>query len=228
MGILQERVKLSLLVNGNGIAENYKNNCLHLIDRITKSDQDYTAIDVKDIKSGYFYFIQYKDPSNWMRWSPVFLVDWKKFDNKIILFAVNLNFIPLELRVSIFDPYFKEETFETNQFIKSSYNGMYNELLKWGFEYSLVEYNAIQINMIHRINMDFVPRFLISGHPLTKYDPDKLIQIWCKKIETREKRHNEMMTAIVSDFYNINKEINSKYDALKKHIQRIQNSLRNF
>ncbi len=72
MGILQERVKLSLLVNGNGIAENYKNNCLHLIDRITKSDQDYTAIDVKDIKSGYFYFIQYKDSSNWMKWSPVF------------------------------------------------------------------------------------------------------------------------------------------------------------
>ena len=38
MGILEERVKLSLLVNGNGLADNYKNNCLHLMDKITKSD----------------------------------------------------------------------------------------------------------------------------------------------------------------------------------------------
>lgn len=228
MGILEERVKLSLLVNGNGLADNYKNNCLHLMDKITKSDLEYKAINVSDIKSGGFYFIQYKDKSTWMQWSPVFIVNWKKFDNRIILFGVNLNFIPIELRISIFDPYFAEEFFEKDTFLKVDYNGMYNELLKWGFEYSLIEYNAIQVKMVHKINMDNVPRFLVSGHPLTKYNPDKLIQIWSKKIETREKRHNEMMTALVSDFYNLDKEIDSKYSALKKHILRIQNSLKNF
>jgi hypothetical protein len=228
MGILEERVKLSLLVNGNGLADNYKNNCLYLMDKITKSDDEYKAINVSDIKSGGFYFIQYKDKSTWMQWSPVFIVNWKKFDNRIILFGVNLNFIPIELRISIFDPYFIEEFFENDTFLKVDYNGMYNELLKWGFEYSLIEYNAIQVTMVHKINMYNVPRFLVSGHPLTKYNPDKLIQIWSKKIETREKRHNEMMTALVSDFYNLNKEIDSKYSALKKHILRIQNSLKNF
>ena len=228
MGLLDDKVKLSLLVNGNGLADNYKNNALYLMDKVTKTDDEYQAINVSDIDTGSFYFIQYKDKSTWMQWSPVFIVNWKKFDNRIILFGVNLNFIPIELRISIFDPYFAEEFFEKDTFLKVDYNGMYNELLKWGFEYSLIEYNAIQVKMVHKINMDNVPRFLVSGHPLTKYNPDKLIQIWSKKIETREKRHNEMMTALVSDFYNLNKEIDSKYSALKKHILRIQNSLKNF
>jgi len=228
MGLLDDRVKLSLLVNGNGLADNYKNNCLYLMDKITKSSKEYTAIGINDIKPGSFYFIQYVDPSNWMAWSPVFIVDWKKFDNKIVVFAVNFNFIPLEVRTVIFDPYFVEKNFKDGIPLKVNYKGMYDELLKWGFEYSLVEYNAIQIKMIHRIDMDEVPRFLMSGHPLTKYDPQKLIQIWTKKLETRDQRHNEMMNSLISDFYEMDGKIKEKYVALKGHIQRIQNSLRRF
>jgi hypothetical protein len=68
----------------------------------------------------------------------------------------------------------------------------------------------------------------MSGHPLTKYDPQKLIQIWTKKLETRDQRHNEMMNSLVSDFYDMSGKIKDKYVALKGHIQRIQNSLRRF
>ena len=228
MGDLEERVKLSLMVNGSDLADNYKKNCLHLMDKITKTDIDYKAIKVSDIDSGNFYFFQYKDPSTWMQWSPVFVVDWKKIDNKIIIFGVNFNFIPLELRVGIFDPFFTHKNFLEDVPLKVTYKGMYEELLKWGFEYSLVEYNAIQISSVHKIHMDFVPRFLMSGHPLAKYDPKKLLQIWQKKIETRDQRHNEMMTALISDFYAADANMSNKYQVLKGHIQRIQNSLKRF
>ncbi len=228
MGLLDDRVKLSLLVNGNGLPDNYKNNALYLMEKITKSDKEYTAINVTDIKVGSFCFIQYQDPSNWMKWSPVFIVDSKKFDNKIVIFGVNLNFIPLEIRTVIFDPYFIEKNFDINLPLKVNYKGMYDELLKWGFEYSLVEYNAIQIRMVHQIEMNSVPRFLMSGHLLTKYDPQKLIQIWTKKLETRDQRHNEMMNSLISDFYEMDGKIKEQYQVLKGHIQRIQNSLRRF
>ena len=228
MGLLDDRVKLSLLVNGNGLPDNYKNNALYLMEKITKSDDEYEAINISDIKVGSFCFIRYQDPSNWMMWSPVFIIDSKKFDNKVVIFAVNLNFIPLEIRTVIFDPYFIEKNFDINLPLKVNYKGMYDELLKWGFEYSLVEYNAIQIRMVHQIEMNSVPRFLMSGHPLTRYDPQKLIQIWTKKLETRDQRHNEMMNSLVSDFYEMDGKIKEQYQVLKGHVQRIQNSLRRF
>ena len=228
MGLLDDRVKLSLLVNGNGLPDNYKNNSLYLMEKITKSDKEYTAINVSDIDTGNFYFMQYKDPSNWMQWSPVFVVDWKKFDNKVVIFGVNFNFIPLEIRTVIFDPYFMEKNFTENIPLKVDLKGMYSELLKFGFEYSIVEYNAIQIRVVHQIEMNSVPRFLMSGHPLTKYDPQKLIQIWTKKLESRDQRHNEMMNSLISDFYEMDGKIKEQYQVLKGHIQRIQNSLRRF
>jgi hypothetical protein len=76
--------------------------------------------------------------------------------------------------------------------------------------------------------MSQVPRFLYSQHPKAIYDPQKLMQIWNAKLETRDKRHNEMAQALISDFYDVNGEIKSQYVALKAHIQRIQNSLKRF
>ena len=80
MAELLERVKLSLLVNGNGIVENFKNNSLFFYDKYRKSDKDVESINIRDIYPGGFYFFTYKDDSNWMRFAPVFIVDFKKFD----------------------------------------------------------------------------------------------------------------------------------------------------
>jgi CRP-like cAMP-binding protein len=55
------------------------------------------------MSKGGFYFIHYKDDSNWMRYSPVFVVDFKKFNNIIMIMGVNFNFIPIEVRETIFD-----------------------------------------------------------------------------------------------------------------------------
>ena len=40
MGELSERVKLSLLVNGNGIPDNFKNNSLYFYDKYQKTSPD--------------------------------------------------------------------------------------------------------------------------------------------------------------------------------------------
>ena len=228
MGALEERVKLSLLVNGNGLEDNFKNNSIELMSKWDKSDDMYKAINIDSIIPGGFYFFQYKDPSDWMKYSPVFVVDYKKFDNKIVIFGVNFNFIPLQFRSAIFDPFFKDEFFENDTFLKVTYDGMYKELLKWKFEYTLMEYNAIQLFRVHKIHMSQIPKFLYSQHPKAKYDPQKLMQIWTKKLETRDQRHNEMMNSLISDFYDMDGKIKEQYQALKGHIQRIQNSLKRF
>ena len=67
---------------------------------------------------GGFYHLHYKDESNWMRYAPIFLADFKKFSNKIIILAVNFNFIPIEVRGLLFDKYITKEMIEKNDYEK--------------------------------------------------------------------------------------------------------------
>jgi hypothetical protein len=225
---LSERVKLSLLVNGNGIVENFKNNSLYFYELYGKSTDDFTNISVADMYPGGFYFLHYVDDSNWMKWSPVFVGDYKKFSDKIVLFCVNFNLIPLEVRVLLFDKFITEKDFENNSFLKVDFQGIYNELRKLGFEYALMEYDASRIKIVHRVNLNLLPRFLYHQHPKNKYDPEKLIEIWETKIKTREKRHQEMTLALINEFFEVNSEISDKYNVLKKHIQRLQNNIKKY
>jgi len=228
MGELVDRIGLRMLVDGDGLADNFKNNSLYFYDKYQKSDKNVRAVGVNDILPGNFYHFHYLDSSNWMMFSPVFVTNFKKISNQIIIFGVNFNFIPLEVRAYLFDNFMIEEDFEKDRPLKVNYDGMYSELIKYGFEYALVEYNALQIKMVHRIEMDSVPRFLISAHPKNKYDPGKLFDIWQVKLKDKDKRNQEIMNSTIDDFFDTKGEINEKYVVLKKHIQRIQTNLKKF
>lgn len=224
MGELLERVKLAKLVYGNGDVESFRSNSMFLYESLTNPSKLVTGVSVGDIQPGAFYFVHYHDDSNWMRYSPVFAVSHKKFGNMVVLLAVNFNFIPVEVRVTMFDKYMTEEDFDRDRPLAVDYAGMYRELLRWGFEYALVEYNAAQIAMAHRVVMDVVPRFINSQHPINKYDPAKLFSIWTAKLGDRARRHEEMAGAMLDDFYDIEKDISEEFTALREHIKRIQRS----
>jgi hypothetical protein len=163
-----------------------------------------------------------------MRYSPIFVVNFKKFSGLIIIMAVNFNFIPFEVRSSIFDKYIRDEDFENDNALDVDYAGMYRELIKYGFEYALVEYNLSQVEYVHRIHMSLVPRFLYAGHPINKYDPKKLYEIWKAKLGDRAARDQEMSNALISDFYEATDDIMENYKLLKGHIDRIQKSLNKY
>ena len=225
MAELLERVKLALLVNGNGIVENYKNNSLYFYDKYQSSDKEVKSMRGGEMQLGGFYFIHYQDDSNWMKYSPVFTVDFKKFGNKIIIFAVNLNFIPIEVRTTIFDPFISEDNFDKDTLLTVNYEGMYEQLRRYGFEYTICEYNLGQVLFVHKISMDLVPRFLYAGHPINKYDPKKLYSIWKAKIGDRNIRDQEMSSALIDEFFEISDDINKNYNVLKGHIQRLKRSI---
>jgi hypothetical protein len=121
-----------------------------------------------------------------------------------------------------------EEDFEKDRLLDVDYEGMYAELIKYGFEYALVEYNAIQIKIVHKISVESVPRFLMSAHPKNKYDPAKLFDIWKAKIGDKSARNQEIMKSMIDDFYDTTGQINEKYVLLKNHIKRIQNSAKKY
>ena len=228
MGELLERVKLSNLVNGDGIADAYKNNSLYFYNKYQKSDLEVQAIPLSNIKAGRFYFFHYLDDSNWMKYSPVFVISVKKFENLQIVMAMNFNFVPLEVRTSVFDNIIIEQNFEKDIPLKVDFNGVYQRLGSYGFEYSIVEYNLAQIKLSHKIEMRSVPRFLYAGHPKNKYDAKRLYGIWKAKLKTRDKRDAEMSSALIMDFFEASDEITENYDVLRGHIQRLRTSLEKY
>jgi hypothetical protein len=223
MGILLDKIN-DLNKSSGDIVTNFKDNSLFFYEKYSKSDDMVKSISVSDMQLGGFYFIHYRDDSNWMKWSPIFTVDFKKFSNLNILFGLNFNFIPLEVRVSIFDKYISEKDFEKNKLLNVNYQGVYKELIKYGFEYSIVEYNLNQINYVHKIGMEMVPRFLYSQHPKNIYDPKKLYQIWKSKISTKIERDKEINKMLISDFFKMTDDILKNYNQLESHIDRIQKS----
>lgn len=228
MGELLERVKLSNLVYGDGIVENFTNNSNYFYEKFSKSDGEVMSISPNSIDIGRFYFFHYKDDSNWIKYSPVFVVDEQQFSNMRVFTAINLNFIPLEVRVSFFDNFMLDIDFDKDRFLKVDAKGAKNELLKYGFQYAMMEYNQAQFVLVHKINMSAVPRFLYSGHPINKYDPKKLYDIWKVKLNTRYERDRELSKSMIKDFYDISNNINENYKILKNHIQRIQTSLKKY
>ena len=97
MGVLQENTKLQMKVFGGNIVDFYKNNSIYMYEKYLGSDSECRAINISDINPGGFYHFHYLDDSNWMKWSPVFVADYRKLDRLTIILAVNFNFIPFYL-----------------------------------------------------------------------------------------------------------------------------------
>lgn len=225
MGVLLDRIKIES--KGN-IPQYYKDNVSMLYRKYEQPDQiTVKSQPISKMSDGYFYFITYKDESNWMQYSPIFFCDWKRFDDKIIGYAVNFNFIPFEYRVALFDNLIND-LYTEEQFTGISFESMYKELLKIGYEYALVEYDLSRIQTCYRISINIVSNFLYSSYPTVKYDPAKLYQIWVKKLETRELRHQEIIKQVASDLFEVKEELEGKYETLNDHLKRFQRNHRKF
>jgi hypothetical protein len=91
-----------------------------------------------------------------------------------------------------------------------------------------MEFNAAQLVLAHRIHLELLPRFLYSQHPINKYDPKKLAMMWQAKLGGRSQRHKEIISSIISEFYDVNNEISDKYNVMRDHIKRLQTSLNKY
>lgn len=221
MGVLLQTLK-----SKGDLPTLYKDNTLYFSQAYLKGNTDnvVTNINKGKMQVGRFYFLNYADDSNWMKYSPILAVGFKRFNNMIVIQAVNLNFIPLQDRGLIFDKLIKDFQ-KDDQLNWVDYEKMYSELLRVGYEYSLMEYNLASVISVHKIDISIIDRFIYSGYVKNKYDPKKLYEIWSKKLETKAERHEEILKFMLDDFYKIDEELRSQFTELKGHIDRVQNNL---
>lgn len=228
MGILIDLVEKHNELKKRNLSDVFKENSLFFYKKYQQSDQWVRFTPLREISFGGFYFFFYKDESNWMQYSPVFTVEFKKFENKIIILALNFNFIPLEYRAGIFDPFISENDIEKNRDLVVDYKGIYTQLLTIGYEYSLVEYNLSQMVSAFSIDNQLLPRFLISGFPSNKYDPEKLYKIWLEKIKTKKLRDQEIKKLKIDELYKSAQTKREELELLEEKRNRILRNTEKF
>jgi len=226
MGDLREKIKENIEKN-SGLSNYFKKNSLEFYELYNNPDNKIIKpVNIAKMGIGGIYFIYYKDESNWMRYSPILMTDHR--DNRL-LFGVNLNFLPLEQRTNLFESIIEDINDENNkqptntkpfQFI--TFETIYKKLIRFGFEYSLVEYSLDRIAGAFEISFTYLDKWIYSNHPNNIYDPIKLYDIWSKKLKNRPERHKEMITRLVEDFYNITDDLIEESQALQDHLKRLK------
>jgi hypothetical protein len=63
---------------------------MFLFDKYKGSCKEVLNVPIIKMHIGGFYFIQYEDDSNWMKYSPTFVVDFRKFENILIINRINI------------------------------------------------------------------------------------------------------------------------------------------
>lgn len=228
MGLLIDLVEKDNNLKKRNLSDVFKENSVFFYNKYQNSDDMVRFTPLRDISFGGFYFFFYKDESNWMQYSPVFTVEFKKFENKIIILALNFNFIPLEYRARIFDPFITEKDIEKNRDLVVDYTGIYNQLITIGYEYALVEYNLSQMVYCFSIDNRLLSKFLISSYPSNKYDPQKLYQIWLEKLKTKRLRDEEMRKLEIDQLYKSTEQNPQELELLEKRRERIMRNTEKF
>lgn len=208
-----------------GIPKFFKENSLYYYNIYNNPENDVVdVIPISKMYNGGIYFLYYQDESNWMKLSPILCADIR---DKRIIFGVNMNFLPLEIRLDLLDDWVmslednnKQRGMTPFHFI--DFEETYKKLLRRGFEYAIVEYDMSRISRVYQINYNHLPTWLYSQHPKNIYDPNKLYQIWSAKLKDRPERHKELISKLVEDFYNVTDELIDNSTALKGHFQRLK------
>ncbi len=249
MGELMNRCKISLLPFGNTLLEDYNNNNAFFYKKYRDSDSEVRNVRITDVFPGKFYFFELdkNETSNWIRYSPTFVISNSFFANKLsedtkakveksnmnnpgavinMIQVVNMNFLPFEIRVALFDKFMVEDDFEKDRALPVDFAGIHNELRNYGFEYAITHYPTHRIVNAWSIDMKLVPRFLFSSSPINKYDPKALYSIWKSKINKSQQRDQEMRKLTTDDFMKPIEEIEDKFKVLTESIIRIQNRIK--
>ncbi len=211
-----------------------------LLSKLKSPDNKFQRTPLSDLKVGSFYFIKYdlsaiNKSSKMEQTVPMLLVDYKPMIDNRVLYIMNLNFVPLNLKEAFFTKFLdsnystilqnnekKKTVREESPLPNMDYEFMWSQLLKLGIEYSLREIRTELIKDIFKISTDDLHLLTtINTQMLTGLDEKKLIDIWIAKLkkESLETRVDEMLKKadyeeILNDLKKTFKDLNDMMDKI--------------
>lgn len=185
-------------------------------------------INLSKIEKGKFYFVMYDisgKSSKMEQYNPLFVIDWTTIDNKKYLFGININFIPVAIRVVIFNQIFNSDLKKFDDvndnidkqdpIIGMSFGKVYKLLKSIGFEWAIRKFDACKLNKSYAIDMNSVKEFItMSTARITGVDDGKLLEIWKSKIVKQEQREVELIKELLGDYKEMEKELNKSIQTI--------------
>lgn len=205
-------------------------------------DNDNTKVDpinASQIEKGKFYFMFYDlsgKSSKMEQYNPIFVIDWTNIDNKKYLFGVNINFLPVAIRVVIFNQIFNSDLKKFDNVnvkvdkqdpIESmSFGKVYKLLKSIGFEWSIRKFDGSKINKTYCIDMNSLKEFItMSTARITGVDDGKLLDIWKSKISKQEQREVELIKELLGDYKEMEKELNKSIQTISDKEEQLYKSV---
>ncbi len=178
-------------------------------------------INPASIDRGKLYFILYDlagKSSKMEKYNPTFVIDWATIDRKRYLFVVNFNFIPIAVRVMVFNTIFNTDLKKFDDLDPSpdkqeaisgiTFGKVYKLLKSVGFEWAIRKFEAAKLNKTYVINFDKAKEFItMSTARLTGVDDAKLLEIWKKKITQQDAREAKLIKELLGDYKSMEKEL---------------------
>lgn len=204
---------------------------------LNKPNNKFMGIDPGKMKIGSFYFMRYdlqkiNKSTKMEQFVPFMLVDYKPSIDKKVFWILNLNFFPTNIKLAFFSSFLdkftnilednekKKDVLQESPIPNINYKNMWNELIKFGFEYSVREIRIELINQLFVVSTDNL-KYLTTMNTqlLTGVDDGKLNQIWITKLKNEpfQDRVEELRT-IKNNYYAILEELDSKFKNLNKEL----------
>ncbi len=210
-----------------------------LSNKVKDRDSKFTKVSINDFKIGNFYFMSYdlkgiNKSSRLEQLVPMLLVDYNPVIDSKVLWIMNLNFIPLNIKEAFFTKFLTnfDKTLENNSTKKSvseessligiNYDTMWNETIKFGIDYSLREIRVELISDLYLVSTDYL-HFLTTQNTqaLTGVDEKKLNEIWTTKLKTESLEDRIDEKNVKSDYEKILKELQETFKFLDKKLKEI-------
>ena len=165
---------------------------------------------------------------------PFLFIDYKPMIDNKVLWVMNLNFIPLNIKEAFFSKFLdkfdntltensKKKTVLTETPLPTiNYTNMWDETIKYGIDYSIREIRVELLQDLYAISTDDL--FLLTTQNtqlLTGVDEKKLTDIWITKLKNESLGERFDEKKVKADYDNIIKELKETFKFLDQRLKGI-------
>lgn len=218
----------------------YSNNTDFILNQLNIEQKQIKEINTNKIYKGGFYFMFYDlqgKSSNMEKLNPIFAIDWFDLEQTRYLFAVSLNFIPVNIRTMFFNTILNYNLQTLNNNYNKDVNiqeplkdinfiNIYTMLKNLGFEWAIRKFDIRLINKTFVVSTDILDKYItMSTAKITGVDDSKLIQIWQKKITEQDKRQQKLINELLNNYKTMQNDLDTQYKTLHDKNDNLQKSL---
>lgn len=218
----------------------YSNNEKFITEQINNQDEYIIPVNINSIEKGGFYFILYNldgKSTNMEKFNPLLVCDWFDLQGTRWLYGISLNFIPMNIRVLIFNEILNAnyqvvhdnlsiDVTKQNSLNNIDFVNMHKLLFNVGFEWSIRKFDMRLINSVYKISTNILTQFItMSTIGFTGVDDFKLVEIWQKKINEQDVRQQKIIKELLNDYSEMKSNLNKTYSNLNDKNNSLQDAL---